>query len=171
MLKLSKFLHSGICGHEAYQLHWDPFRGQQKHFIKSSKRSAFLYLQIGLQHGRAAKEEIARGLRFYEILFQKTAKLSWSQVCDTAAQFEPFLSSEWSDYCTEMKGTQTIIHFFVTYYSAFTHGIEPSKVSKLPCCSGRAYGMHDNTASSIEYTLGTLGGRTCINSLEKSSKY
>lgn len=60
--------------------------------------------EIGLQHGRAAKTEIERGLSFYGVLFQKTAKLSWAQVCDTAAKFEPLLSSDWPDYCMEMKG-------------------------------------------------------------------
>lgn len=54
--------------------------------------------------GRAAKIEIERGLRFYEVLFQTTANLSWAQVSATAAQFEPLLSSDWPDYCTEMKG-------------------------------------------------------------------
>lgn len=60
--------------------------------------------EIGLQHGAAAKTEIERGLRFYGVFFQKTAQFSWAQVCDTAAKFEPLLSSHWPDYCTEMKG-------------------------------------------------------------------
>lgn len=60
--------------------------------------------EIGRQHGQAAKTEIERGLRFYEVFFQKTAGLSWSRVCDTAAKFEPLLLNDWPDYCTEMKG-------------------------------------------------------------------
>ena len=85
-------------------MQWDSYRGQQKHIIKFSKCSGAHFSQIGLQHGRAAKIEIERGLRFYENLFQKTANLSWSQACDTAAKFEPLLSEDWPDYCTEMKG-------------------------------------------------------------------
>ena len=38
------------------------------------------------------------------MLFQQTANLAWSQVCDMAAKFDLFLSSDWPDYCTEMKG-------------------------------------------------------------------
>lgn len=89
---------------EAYQLQWDSYRGQQKQIIKLSERPGAHSSQIGLQHGRAAKIEIEQGLRFYETLFQKTANLSWSQACDTAAKFELLLSKDWPDYCTEMKG-------------------------------------------------------------------
>ena len=72
--------------------------------MNSSRCSTLHFSQIGLHHGKEAKPEIERGLSFYEDYFEKTAGLSWTQVCDTAAQFEPFLSSDWPEYCTEMKG-------------------------------------------------------------------
>ena len=86
--------------------------------IKSCKCSGLRTSQIGLQHGRAAKTEIGRGLRFYEVLFQETAKLSWSRVFETAAKFEPLLSSEWPDYCEEMKGMGECyeFHFLVIWF-------------------------------------------------------
>lgn len=59
---------------------------------------------IGFQHGQAAKVEIDRGLVFYRDLFQKTSGLSWSEVCDTAAKFEPVLQKGWPQYCEEMRG-------------------------------------------------------------------
>lgn len=74
------------------------------HLFEPFTCSGLLSSQIGLQHGRAAKVEIERGMEFYEVLFQETANLSWTQVCDTAAKFEPLLSNNWPGYCTEMKG-------------------------------------------------------------------
>ena len=151
-------------------MQWDPYRGQQKHIIKLSKCSDVHSLQIGLQHGRAAKIEIERGLRFYEAFFQKTSNLSWSQACDTAAKFEPLLSKDWPDYCAEMKGMADchrllcIIHEFTVtvviggcktstvhcsrgsaYHSAFLHRIIP-QTGWEPICSQRLqkliYDMH-----------------------------
>lgn len=60
--------------------------------------------QIGHTHGKEAKVEIDRGLLFYQDSFQKAAGLSWSEVCDTAAKFEPLLRREWKGYCGEMEG-------------------------------------------------------------------
>lgn len=74
--------------------------------------------EIGRQHGQAAKTEIERGLRFYEVFFQKTAGLSWSRVCDTAAKFEPLLLNDWPDYCTEMKGmADKVVHDFACIFA------------------------------------------------------
>ena len=103
------------CKDEAYQLQWDSYRGQHAHIIKPYICSDVVYPQIGLQHGREAKLEIERGLGFYEDYFKKTAGLSWAQVCDTAAQFEPYLLSEWPEYCTEMKGMVCYIRFFCSF--------------------------------------------------------
>ncbi len=59
---------------------------------------------IGSQHGQAAKVEIDRGLGFYRELFQNTSGLSWPEVCDVAAKFEPVLQKGWPQYCEEMRG-------------------------------------------------------------------
>lgn len=59
---------------------------------------------IGSQHGQEAKAEIDRGLAFYSELFQKRSGLSWSEVCDVAAKFEPMLQRNWPQYCEEMRG-------------------------------------------------------------------
>ncbi len=61
-------------------------------------------MQIGLKHGQEAKTEIQRALVFYEQLFKETAGLSWPEVCDTAAKFEPKLQAEWPQHCEEIKG-------------------------------------------------------------------
>lgn len=136
---------------EAYKLQWDSYRGQQKHIIQPSKCSGLRTLQIGLQHGRVAKTEIGRGLRFYKDFFQKTAKLSWSQVCDTAAKFEPLLSSDWPDYCTEMKGMADYYYFFASSHDfAFISIIGGCKATAAPCLSGSASNLHFDTASSLE---------------------
>lgn len=65
--------------------------------------------KIGFQHGREARSEIARGLRFYEQLFLKTNKLQWPQACNVAEKFLPTLETEWSDYATEMIGQSYLI--------------------------------------------------------------
>ena len=60
--------------------------------------------EIGLQHGKVARTEIGRSLEFYADLFNKHAGRSWSQVCKVAAEFDPMLKRDWSDYCEEMRG-------------------------------------------------------------------
>ena len=60
--------------------------------------------QIGLRHGEEAKEEIGRSIKFYAGLFKQTAKLSWDEVCQTAAKFLPYLRREWPQYVEEMNG-------------------------------------------------------------------
>ena len=60
--------------------------------------------EIGIQHGRAAKVEIDRGLAFYADLFVKNAELSWSEACATAAKFEKILRTDWPAYVHEMEG-------------------------------------------------------------------
>ena len=57
-----------------------------------------------MKHGKEAKIEIERGLRFYGNLFKETAKLSWPDVCDVAAKFEPLLKEKWPSYVEEMRG-------------------------------------------------------------------
>jgi isopenicillin-N N-acyltransferase-like protein len=57
-----------------------------------------------LKHGKEAKTEVERGLRFYSKLFEETAKLSWPDVCDVATRFEPPLRQRWPNYVEEMKG-------------------------------------------------------------------
>lgn len=57
-----------------------------------------------MKHGKEAKIEIERGLHFYGILFKETAKLSWHDVCNVAAKFEPLLKEKWPSYVEEMRG-------------------------------------------------------------------
>ncbi|KAI9821225.1 MAG: hypothetical protein M1827_003959 [Pycnora praestabilis] len=60
--------------------------------------------QVGLQHGKGAKTEIGRAIKFYKNLFQETAKLQWPTVCKTASGFLPLLERNWVPYVEEMKG-------------------------------------------------------------------
>ena len=60
--------------------------------------------EIGLEHGKAAKIEVCRSLKFYADLFLKSAGLSWSEVCDTAVKFDEMLQEGWPVYWEEMRG-------------------------------------------------------------------
>jgi len=73
--------------------------------------------EIGQQHGKAAKVEICRGLAFYAELFEKTARLSWPEVCDVALKFETLLRNDWRNYREEMQGEFTIVYPFTFCYS------------------------------------------------------
>ena len=59
---------------------------------------------IGLEHGKTAKVEVGRSLKFYADLFLRTAGLSWAQVCDVAMRFDEMLRESWPEYCEEMRG-------------------------------------------------------------------
>lgn len=61
-------------------------------------------IKIGFQHGRQARSEIARGIKFYEDLFVTSNELSWPEACEFAEKFLPILQREYPDYLTEMKG-------------------------------------------------------------------
>ena len=56
------------------------------------------------QHGRAAAEEIQRGLIFYNDLFKSTTKLSWEEVTEIAVKFLPLLQHDWPQYLEELEG-------------------------------------------------------------------
>ncbi|KIX08468.1 uncharacterized protein Z518_03124 [Rhinocladiella mackenziei CBS 650.93] len=60
--------------------------------------------EIGLKHGRTAKEEVRRSVGFYESLFQQNVGYSWPEVRDVATKFLPFLQKSFPDYVNEMKG-------------------------------------------------------------------
>ena len=60
--------------------------------------------EIGIHHGRVAKSEIDRALKFYRDLFMKTAHLSWSEVCAIAAKFAQILNGEWLAFHEEIQG-------------------------------------------------------------------
>ena len=62
--------------------------------------------EIGVQHGKAARSEICRGLDFYADLFSQNAGVSWSQACDIAAKFDALLQNDWPAYHEEIKGEQ-----------------------------------------------------------------
>ena len=70
------------------------------------RSTAEAYHQIGYQHGRAAADEIKRGLTFYEDLFKLTTKLNWEEVTQTAVKFLPLLQRDWSHYLDELEGMQ-----------------------------------------------------------------
>lgn len=61
-------------------------------------------LQIGHQHGTAAKAHIARCISFYASLFEKNCKRSWPQVLELAEQFEQTAKEKWLAYHEEMRG-------------------------------------------------------------------
>ena len=69
------------------------------------------FVQIGVQHGRQAEAEIRRSLTFYKNLFEKMAKLQWSDVLKTADQFTDYLRGEWPAYYEEIEGMLEISFF------------------------------------------------------------
>jgi hypothetical protein len=70
-----------------------------------SSRCAFLIrLQIGHQHGTAAKIEIDRCIQFYAELFKKNCKQDWPEVLQHAEAFEQIAKAKWPAYHEEMRG-------------------------------------------------------------------
>ncbi|KIW17136.1 hypothetical protein PV08_04327 [Exophiala spinifera] len=63
--------------------------------------------EIGVQHGTAAKDHVARCIDFYASLFEKTSKLDWAQVQDIASSFSDHIKSTWPAYHEEMQGVAT----------------------------------------------------------------
>jgi len=61
-------------------------------------------LQIGQQHGVAAREHILCSLSFYKEYFVEKASLEWPQATAAALKFMPLLERDWPDFITEMKG-------------------------------------------------------------------
>lgn len=61
-------------------------------------------VQIGLQHGSEAKQQIFRCIDFYADLFQKSAKKNWHEVRELAVTFEPTIRKNWPAYLEEMEG-------------------------------------------------------------------
>ncbi|RDW69451.1 AAT-domain-containing protein [Coleophoma cylindrospora] len=60
--------------------------------------------EIGLQHGRTAKRQILRSIRFYQGLFQTKCGMDWPSVKKFALQYQPYLAQEWPLYVSEMEG-------------------------------------------------------------------
>ncbi|KAL3427307.1 hypothetical protein PVAG01_00816 [Phlyctema vagabunda] len=60
--------------------------------------------EIGLQHGRAAKRQIFRCIRFYQKLFETRCKMDWPSVKKFALQYQPYLAANWPLYVSEMEG-------------------------------------------------------------------
>jgi isopenicillin-N N-acyltransferase-like protein len=61
-------------------------------------------LQIGFQHGQAAKVQIDRCVAFYTKLFLKNCKIEWPQVLQHASKFEQQAKSKWPAYHEEIQG-------------------------------------------------------------------
>ena len=60
--------------------------------------------QIGYQHGKAAKLQIARCIEFYACLFLKNCKKRWPQVLQHASKFEQRAKAQWPNFHEEMQG-------------------------------------------------------------------
>ncbi|KAL9107729.1 MAG: hypothetical protein Q9227_007444 [Pyrenula ochraceoflavens] len=60
--------------------------------------------EIGLTHGRIAKDQIRCSIRFYEQLFREKTSLSWPEICQVARKFMPVLADKWTSYLDEMQG-------------------------------------------------------------------
>lgn len=60
--------------------------------------------QVGLQHGRAAKEHIGRAIKFYESLFREKSKMDWETVKLFGLKYQPYLEANWPQYISEMRG-------------------------------------------------------------------
>ncbi|KAJ5104130.1 hypothetical protein N7532_004659 [Penicillium argentinense] len=60
--------------------------------------------QIGLQHGRALRDQIRSQIGIYDTMFQHTSKLSWPEVRAVAKEFQPSLQELVPDIYTEMQG-------------------------------------------------------------------
>lgn len=61
---------------------------------------------IGYQHGHTFTPQVQRSIAFYVSLFERVAKLSWTEVRTEARKFVPLLSHDvrWSAYVEEMQG-------------------------------------------------------------------
>ncbi|KAK7534229.1 isopenicillin-N N-acyltransferase [Phyllosticta citribraziliensis] len=60
--------------------------------------------EIGYTHGSKAAESVRGSLKFYASMFQETAKLSWSEVRETALEFLPYIEENCPDFVEEMRG-------------------------------------------------------------------
>lgn len=59
---------------------------------------------IGLTHGKIAKEQIDRMVRIYERLFLDTAKIDWKEANSRAEKYLKYLEDAWPEIVEEMKG-------------------------------------------------------------------
>lgn len=64
--------------------------------------------QIGLQHGREAKSQVASTIDFYTQMFRESSKMDWPRVREVAMDFEPVLRQKWPQYVEEMQGKPKI---------------------------------------------------------------
>jgi isopenicillin-N N-acyltransferase-like protein len=61
-------------------------------------------LQVGVQHGEAAKAQIGRGTKFYQNLFQEKCQMNWEEVKAFGMKYQPYLEANWPQYVDEMRG-------------------------------------------------------------------
>jgi isopenicillin-N N-acyltransferase like protein len=73
-------------------------------------------MQVGLEHGKAAREQILRGLQFYKAYYVEQASLEWPQAVEVALKFMPVLQKDWPDFMTEMRGDSLIICSWICIY-------------------------------------------------------
>ncbi|KAI0880178.1 AAT-domain-containing protein [Annulohypoxylon maeteangense] len=60
--------------------------------------------EIGLKHGKAAKERIERSIQFYGQLFQESCSMSWAEVLQEASIYVEPLKKIAPRYLTEIEG-------------------------------------------------------------------
>ncbi|CAN6656454.1 hypothetical protein TRVA0_029S00364 [Trichomonascus vanleenenianus] len=60
--------------------------------------------EIGLIHGREAKDYVLKSKQFYTDFFIETAKKSWEEVQEIALTFKPVIESKWPTLFDEMRG-------------------------------------------------------------------
>ncbi|KAJ5174414.1 uncharacterized protein N7482_000291 [Penicillium canariense] len=60
--------------------------------------------EIGLEHGRALRDQIRSQISIYEEMFEYTSKLSWQAVREVAKEFQPVLQKLTPHLFAEMEG-------------------------------------------------------------------
>ncbi|MCJ1434619.1 hypothetical protein MMC27_003988 [Xylographa pallens] len=100
--------------------------------------------EIGLQHGQQATSEIKRALVFYENLFKRLTKLSWTEVCHEASKFMPLLQESWPQYVDEIRGV--------------SKGSEApfESILALNVRTEIAYGMFDDGCTALSWKVGSV---------------
>ncbi|CAG7918097.1 unnamed protein product [Penicillium olsonii] len=60
--------------------------------------------EIGLQHGRVLREQIHSQVAIYDLMFQQTSNLTWTEVREVAKEFQSTLKVLTSHLLVEMEG-------------------------------------------------------------------
>merc|ERR1712070_332063 len=86
-----------------------PYLGEPKR--PSGRETKMLHIkcagspyEIGLKHGREAKQQVAGTIAFYANMFKETSHMSWPKVQELAMSFEPVMRRKWPAYLEEIQG-------------------------------------------------------------------